>query len=133
MRELKFRTWNGEKMSNPWSFADLVCNAGSGGPMDKEGCSIWWDGIDDKSPIMQFTGLKDKNEVEIYEGDIWDVDGYRYLVEWHIQAAIFRFIRKYGEGRSSILNMAHSDDGEVIGNIYENPVLLVARQESKNE
>jgi hypothetical protein len=70
--------------------------------------------------LMQFTGLKDKNGKEIYEGDALSTESGQCLVQWYKQAAAFRFIFE-GPNSESPLNY---DDVEVIGNIYQNPELL---------
>ena len=61
--------------------------------------------------IMQYTGLKDKNHKEIYEGDIVRLAGYG---DYEVK---FPFIQLYEAS-------AESDIGEVIGNIHENPELI---------
>lgn len=70
MRESKFRAWNqqNKKMSQPFGIFDI----------HTEDCNTY--AHQDNAPafelgfigekIIQFTGLKDKNDVEIYEGDI---------------------------------------------------------------
>jgi uncharacterized phage protein (TIGR01671 family) len=71
---------------------------------------------------MQYTGLKDKNGKEIYEGDIvsfvYDHTGsvWTMAVDWDEKNAMFIL-----KGNSVSLS---EFDGEVIGNIYENPDLL---------
>tara|TARA_R100000541_G_scaffold30953_2_gene39884 strand:+ start:24381 stop:24716 length:336 start_codon:yes stop_codon:yes gene_type:complete len=71
--------------------------------------------IDDCN-LMQFTGLTDKNGVELYAGDVVYLAGYgEYVCE-------FPFIELY-EGA------AENDIGALIGNIYQNPELI----ENNNE
>jgi uncharacterized phage protein (TIGR01671 family) len=82
----------------------------------------YWHEIDPET-FGQFTGLKDKNGVEIYEGDIVEtVFPYKYAVKFFDGA----FIRlqlprmKY----VSTLTKGWEKDICVIGNIYDNPELL---------
>jgi len=70
----------------------------------------------------QYTGLKDKNGNEIYEGDIlyYEVLMQGYEVRWDEHNACFFAIDKNGQRyRASAFNQMSK-----IGNIYENPGLL---------
>ena len=72
--------------------------------------------------IMQYTGSKDKNNKEIYEGDIFYIGSKKilYIVEWIDFGVKGRQIRN----KSWIGLDYWKDDIEVIGNIYENPELM---------
>ena len=117
MREIKFRAWDGLRMTTSGiMFGSSNGNLFSAGEM----------------PIMQYTGLKDKNGKEIYEGDV--VRKYRHSIESDLYTRVGvveykedRF-RCFGDKCQFYLNGQFSDipesSYEVIGNIYENPELL---------
>lgn len=76
--------------------------------------------------IGQYTGLKDKNGKEIYEGDIVKIDkeDYKYIVKFY--DGCFVGINKYDEHyeQAKILGNLFTLELEVIGNIHDNPELL---------
>ena len=72
--------------------------------------------------LMQYTGIKDKNDVEIYEGDIIICKyGPEIMMEVKWVDEGFRTLGKYN-GDNYVGYVKNS--AEVIGNIYENPELL---------
>lgn len=79
--------------------------------------------------VMQFTELKDKNGVEIYEGDIcqeWLTDfnkGLLYKIGF--SDGMFTMTAKNGYDRTGIWNVYSRL--EVIGNIHQNPELIRKR------
>jgi len=79
------------------------------------------------SNLMQFTGLTDKNGKEIYEGDIVLAFNQKPFVEAIKKKCVFKnasFVFEQHHLDSATRTLA-SSDCEVIGNIYENPTLLI--------
>lgn len=108
MREIKFRAWDGEQMREIWSLHYPSKNVNVA-TYDHNGSEMLKGDYLKNVPVMQYTGLLDKNGVEIYEGDIIDDHhGTIYPMQWN-----YRLLATVLE--SSV---------EVIGNIYENPELI---------
>ena len=129
MKEVKFRAWIPElnimeKVSElEWFTNDddeMVCD------IVTKSCRI-----DDTSILMQFTGLKDKNNIDIYEGDIIGFDGkadkYPYVIKWGRSDGGMG--NPYDSVGFCFYYSAFEEDGksehyEIIGNIHENKDLL---------
>ena len=73
--------------------------------------------------LMQYTGLKDKNNKEIYEGDIVTLHNSRYKVIFNMEQA--RFVLRDDKFEIEIpFTNNNNERMEIIGNIYENSELI---------
>ena len=76
--------------------------------------------------VGQYTGLKDKNEIGIYEGDVvWCRAGEHSSGVWEYEK---RFAVEYG-WTQSMWEMSMCEEIEVIGNIHDNPGLVWGKNE----
>jgi uncharacterized phage protein (TIGR01671 family) len=136
MREIKFRAWN-KTTQTLEVVEEITYNKGKIDQINTDKDRILFP--DKECELMQFTGLKDKNGKEIYEGDVvrFEVEnqdmwagGTRGEIAYEETEACF-VIMNAGK---SYVTIGHGYDAyprslEVIGNIYENPDLL--KQEVK--
>jgi uncharacterized phage protein (TIGR01671 family) len=128
MREIKFRAW--DKYDSRMFEVDTI-DFKSGALTERTKPGISTPHLPEDCTLMQYTGLKDKNGKEIFEGDIFNCiyhqDGHtdKYEVVYHPRWTGF-FLRRIGECSQTGVHQTVSDVAryEVIGNIHENPELL---------
>ena len=140
-REIKFRVWD-----DTYKYMNYKVLVGIYGDWEKvkddknyTACTIWIepDKVDYKCEphwanfepyhknihLMQYTGLKDKNGVEVYEGDKvmfdyeWTKSDEIGVITWNKDTASFQI-----KGHIPSSSMKHLDRMKVIGNIYENKI-----------
>lgn len=142
-REIKFRAWDTQEKEmitsghlGAGSGAQLIVIEFQGGITLANAYGLM-DGtnptfnepVTDRLKLMQYTGLKDKNGKEIYEGDI--IKGCNGSINghpWHIGPREIKWLNNKAEFNVPLWGTLENQNSthwfEVIGNIYENPELL---------
>lgn len=123
MREIKFRFWNPDRERMIyWPKADSVAALTPDTLNPKDG---------DTMKVMQYTGLKDKNGKEVYEGDILGINDDRPVLTTRYKVFYERgqwICQDEEMNWTNLPDMEHCGDSllflKVVGNIYENPELL---------
>ena len=147
-REIKFRAWDKkeEKMFEVWELKGIWSD-----PEPRDAMVVLWNDTGDEESntkeiflmdtiLMQYTGLKDEDDKEIYEGDIiwqeiWnggdgrtepnETDRFEGIVIYDVNG--FGIQTKGCENGETEVELVKNDEfntSGVIGNIYENPELL---------
>ena len=122
MREIKFRAWD-KTTKTMYDVRELEW---AGGEILTAYIGLHTSDADNIQ-LMQYTGLKDKNGKEIYEGDVIRLipEKVDVVVEWDIRQVGFVMRETKNIGRyHADLGGYTRDAFEIIGNIYENPELL---------
>lgn len=118
MREIKFRAWH----KTTKTMLQVGDNAGTTHPLD---CCVY---SMQRQPVelMQYTGLKDKNAREIYEGDlIKDSDSKEIgQVIWDDTTLCWTTKFEDNDLWGFVPRKGRDNHCEVIGNVYQNPELL---------
>ena len=126
MRTIKFR---GQKLTNGvWVYGSLVYSNEiqaaiyfqTGRGLVK---SMEWVYVNPET-VGQFTGLYDKNEKEIYEGDILKVQGLGEKIEVRFVRGVFAFLWNGDLDDEAPINAPTQEWAEVVGNIHDNPKLI---------
>jgi uncharacterized phage protein (TIGR01671 family) len=128
MEIIRFRVWDPEKKKMIYNIQSLIF-AHHGLVVEyntdlNAGIKIYG-GI-----VTQFTGLLDKNGKEIYNGDIILHDYLRdektrSVVEWHFNGWYANSLEDPSKQVTGFGNLFNCKNIEILGNIYENPELLI--------
>ncbi len=135
-REIKFRVWDKESKCFLFPQSKLCIDLETGYPylsqkLGNKGNYVTLCPPESNFVFQQFTGLKDKNGKEIYEGDLLEsgawFQGYGTVeVFWNNRYSSWRVVVPGGQGNYNGAELWEGIlmNGKIVGNIMENPELL---------
>ncbi len=130
MREIKFRFWDKENKKMIYGAEETYDYGASGVPIMEDNFGLLLKNSGEC--VMQYVGVKDKNDVDVYEGDIiiksveYNQRTYDalYKVIYQDTGYYLELLNYYADIKSGIVVSFPYGDFYVVGNIYENPELL---------
>ena len=130
MREIKFRAW-ALQQQKLYDVIDICFTSENVKVFEFDRIGSYCSGnillSFDEIVLMQFTGLKDKNSIEIFEGDVVESGPlgcpgeYRDTCQWEPELAAFVLIDVVAPSTQEAMDYY---EVTVIGNIHDNPELL---------
>jgi len=149
MREIKFRGKDIE--TGEWRYGSLIKTYDgrrfiqeSGQPLDTSTPNTVFEAYEvDPETVGEFTGLPDKNSVEIYEGDVVEYEDYTHGAfvsfsgkdiqprnrEAVVTGNLFSGVHLHGSALAYSSASEISSKLEVIGNIHDNPTMIIPESE----
>lgn len=129
----KFRAYDGGSLSRMYQPDEVMVGGGNIWIIDEDSVDGDWI-VNNDLHLMQSTGLKDKNDQEIFEGDVVRQVRIQPTIENEIITGVVTML----EGSWLIVNdneqlasdlWSETDENEIIGNIYKNLELLENKEE----
>ena len=124
MKSLKFRVWDKERECylDETELAGITPDGKYILYIEEEEISRLE--VEENYIVEQYTGLKDKDGREIYEGDVVNIQGIKYYVDFEYGGFWFNNDNRKWKANRPFTHFQEINDTEVVGNIHENADLL---------